>query len=549
MRPVSTAEEPWRPSRHAASLLCVTLLGIACYANSLRGPFVADDASSIVDNGLLHDLGNYLGSLCGYEALPNRYLAYLTFALNYRWGGLEVFGYHLVNLVIHLANAALVYGLVWLAFGTPRLAGSALARSRGWVALLAAAIFVAHPVETAAVTYVAQRIASLATFFYLLAAVQYLAWRSRREKGTLGGAASVVRYLALLLTVVAAMKTKEIAFTLPLGLVLLELSFFGRPSARTALLLVPLLATLGVIPLTLVDLGRGASLGQVEQTVRAGGLSRLDYFTTQIAVVGTYLRLLLLPVGQNLDWDYPLYRSVLAPPVALALAVHLSLLGLAAFLYRGTARRRLDPAWRLVGAGILWFFLALSVESSVIPIDDLIFEHRVYLPSAGLIAAAATALCLLAARLPRPRIAAAGLVAVVLALSAGTVLRNRVWGSAVSLWADVVEKSPGKPRAHLNLGKALDEAGDPAAAVPEYVAALRLDPTSPDAGNDLGVALFHLGRYDEAIAELREVVRMAPGYADAHLNLGMAYARKGWAEQASQEMSLGMRLQPGAAAP
>ncbi|HZZ85239.1 MAG TPA: tetratricopeptide repeat protein [Anaeromyxobacteraceae bacterium] len=543
-----------RPERHWPRLLCVALLGLAVYASSFHVPFVADDAT-IVDNGLLHDLGNYLGSWRGYEALPNRYLAYLTFALNYRFGGLEVAGYHAVNLAIHLANAGLVYALVALAFRTPRLRGSTLAPTAGNVALLAAALFVAHPLQTGAVTYVVQRIASLATLFYLLAAAQYLAWRLRQEGGSATRAGGAARYLLLLATVLLAMKTKEIAFTLPLALVLLELSFFGRPSRRTALALLPLLATLAVIPLTMLGLRTpAAALSRAEGVVRAGGQSRLEYLVTQLAVIGTYLRLLVLPVGQNLDYDYPLYRSPLAPEVAGPLLVILALLGVAALLYRRTgpaAARPADPAWRLVAFGICWFFLALAVESSVVPIDDVIFEHRVYLPSAGLFAAASAAALSLLAPLPRPgrRALAAALAGWVLALSVATVLRNRVWGSAVSLWADTAAKSPGKSRARLNLGKALVEAGDPSAAIPEYLAAARLDPRSPDARNDLGVALFQVGRYDEAIAQLRTAILLAPDYADAHLNLGMAYARKGWTEQANAEMSLGMRLQPGAGAP
>ncbi|WP_248341115.1 tetratricopeptide repeat protein [Anaeromyxobacter paludicola] len=542
------SEDPRGSGRGALALLGVALLGAAAYANTFQVPFVADDLSSIVDNGLVRDLASYLPGGGGYAAARHRYVTYLTFALNYRLGGLEVAGYHLVNLLVHLANAALLFALVRGLFLAPRLARSALAPRRDAVALLAAALFVAHPLQTGAVTYVVQRLASLATLFYLLAAALYLSWRLRREAGL----AAPGRYLGALLATLVAMKTKEIAFTLPLALLLLEASFFGRPGRRAWLGLAPFLLTLAVIPLTLLAPAGGAGLAGAEAAVRAGAWSRHDYLVTQVAVVGTYLRLLVLPVGQNLDHDYPLQTTLFAPALAGPVAAIAGLLGLAAALYRRTgprAARGLDPAWRLVGFGILWFFLALAVESSVVPIDDLIFEHRVYLPSAGLLAGAAAAAVLGVSRL-RPawrRAGAAALVAVVLALATATFLRNRTWSSAVSLWTDAAAKSPAKARARLNLGKALVEAGRPGDALPEYAAALRLDPGSPDLRNDLGVALLQLGRYDEAIAQLRLAVQLAPDYADAHTNLGMAYARKGLLREATEEMRRGMQLQPGAA--
>ncbi|MHB8709188.1 MAG: hypothetical protein ACYC9I_09960, partial [Desulfuromonadales bacterium] len=246
-------------------ILLIVGLGILAYSNSFGVPFVLDDLESIVQNEAIRSLGNFLPGGAGLDFHFRRWVAYFSFALNYRFGGLGVTGYHLVNLVVHLGTAALVYALVRLTFRTPVLAGSRLSPQAGIVALLAALFFVVHPVQTQAVTYIVQRLTSLCTFFYLLSLVLY-AWGRLRMEESLGrdttgngtGQPPVpsprsplfwLPFAGSLLAAVLAMFTKEIAFTLPLAALLFEFSFFRGEHRKRLLLLLPLLLTLAIIPM------------------------------------------------------------------------------------------------------------------------------------------------------------------------------------------------------------------------------------------------------------------------------------------------------------
>ncbi|MGA8890355.1 MAG: hypothetical protein WB493_02215, partial [Anaeromyxobacteraceae bacterium] len=310
-RPEPPPPSPSGP-RGLLGAAAVVLLGLAAYANSLHGAFVFDDLEQIVENPALRDLGSFLGP-AGYRFLPNRFVGYVTFAMNHAVGGLDPVGWHVVNLAIHLANALLVWAFVRLAFRSPHLRGSALAPSADAVAFVAAALFVAHPLATQAVSYVVQRLTSLAALFYLAAVVLYLRWRL----GT-GRRAGVALYAAVLVSALLAMRTKEIAFTLPVALALVEWALLdgGR---RRWLAILPVVLVALLIPLTLVDLGKPASgvFASADASTRVmAPAGRMDYLRTQAVVVASYLRLLALPVGQTVDHEVAIRRSWLAPDVA-----------------------------------------------------------------------------------------------------------------------------------------------------------------------------------------------------------------------------------------
>jgi len=535
-------------------LAFIVVAGLLAYSNSFRGEFAFDDHEQLVENPLLRSLHNYLSSPSGYRAVPNRYLTYLTFALNYRLGGLDVAGYHVVNVAIHILNALLVFALVRLSFRTPHLSRSRLRPWSRQVAFVAALLFVVHPIQTQAVTYIVQRLTSLATFFYLLTVVQYARWRLAREPGRVRPARAVAVYVPILLTAILAMKSKEIAFTLPVVVTLYEVFFFQAGWTRRVVYLAPLLATLLIIPLTMLTLDKPVAeiLSDVTESARLEtAMSRMDYLRTQLAVIATYLRLLVLPVNQNLDYDYPVYRSFLDPGLLLSLLLLLSVAAVALLLYGGPigrwTKRVPDPAARLASFGIVWFFVALSVESSVIPIVDVIFEHRMYLPSVGMLVAAATIWFLVAHRLApdRPRLPSAVSVVLAAILGLATMHRNEVWASEVSLWRDVVQKSPGKARPHNNLGRALGRLHKEQEALPHFLSAIRNDPNSFRAHNNLGVALAKLGRQTEAMEAFRTAVRLNPRHAEAYYNIGRLYLmREGWLQDAAMMFEKAIEIRP-----
>lgn len=542
-----------KPLMHV--LLMVVLI-VAAYANALQAPFVLDDESSIVNNDVIKDLDNFFTKAKGYDHSPNRFIGYLTFALNYKFGGLDVRGYHIVNIAVHLVNAVLLYFLVVLTCATPHLRISSLAPRAGIVAFFTALFFAVHPIQTQAVTYLVQRMASLATTFILASVVLYASSRLTREREARTTAREVVLYLLSVIAAVLAMKTKEIAFILPVIVVLYEWFFFPRGSRRSLVFLAPMLLTLFIIPLSLLDISQPLSevLADARQVTRVQTvLSRGDYLMTQFVVIIRYIGLLLMPISQNLDYDQRVYGSFLAPAVFASFLVLLSAFAAAVYLFvrsrgnRGEGR----PEFRFISFGILWFFIALSVESSIIPIADVMFEHRVYLPSAGFFIAGTTAVFLMKDRLAAKgrRTAYAlvpGMLAAVVLLFGATVVRNDIWRDGVRLWQDAVGKSPAKARPYYNLGVSYERARRLQDAVRAYQAAIQRNPGYLQAHNNLGNVYLAQGRIDDAIRAYQAAIAAAPGVsAHAHDNLGYLYFSLGRYEDAVREYQAAIRIEPG----
>ncbi|MEK7817763.1 MAG: tetratricopeptide repeat protein, partial [Actinomycetota bacterium] len=453
-------------------LALIVLVGVFAYWNSFKVPFVFDDDPIIAGNINLREFGTTITG-----TYHSRVVGFLTFALNYKINGLDVTGYHAFNLAIHLTSALLVFWLVTLTLKTPFLKQSRLSRPASvplTVALFCALIFVAHPVQTQAVTYIVQRFASLATMFYLLAVVMYAKWRLSAEDpkaaGLFGGRITVdlpvkrgFFFAASLAATLLAMGTKENAVTLPAVLALWEFSFFGGAVKKRLAGLLPFALTLPVIPLVQVIGGMSLTSAPGVPGVTSPPPA-IDYLLTQLRVIVTYIRLLFFPSGQNLDYDYPVYRSFLDPNVFMSFVFLLLVAGLGVFLWRHAKREAGYAPLRLIAFGIFWFFITLSVESSFITIADVIFEHRLYLPSAGLIIAVVVAAAMATESLQErvawiARAAVPLAAAAVVALSLATFSRNQAWADPITLWQDTVAKSPGKARAHYNLGFYLQHSG------------------------------------------------------------------------------------------
>lgn len=632
--------------RPAVQMAVIAIATFLVYSNSITAPFVYDDIIFIVDNAEIKELANFL-SLAG-----TRWFGLLTFALNYRFGGLNTLGYHIVNLAIHLGNAILIYWLVILTSRTPYFTGvGAMSRGTGnqeqgriasgsratpsdstlFVALFSALFFACHPLQTQAVTYIWQRVASLATLLFLMSLVMYVQWRllsaapdgqgdesDDRNTANRSARSRVLWYAAALVFAFLAMKTKEISSTLPAVLFLYEVSFFGlagfserKHAVKRILYLLPFLAMIAIIPLSMLGTTQGShepELGSREgqrqlQLYNLQSYAAHDYLVTQVRVIVTYLRLLILPVNQNFDYDYPIYRSFLQPEIVLSLALLLSIIGSAAFLFYVSSGRPRDPRsahggagmtgarsfdppvknqLRLISFGILWFFITLSVESSIIPISYVIFEHRVYLPSVGYFLAFASGIELIRTRWVRARVAITCLVVVLIgAYSVAAYARNTVWGNSIRLYEDGMKKSPNKADTHsvlglayanngdvdnaikeystaltirpddvdarINLGVAYADSGDLDKAIREYLVALEMSPNNAVARVNLGRAYAMQGAFDRAMAEFLAAVRINPQYAPAHINLGVIYANQGRIDEAINEFVLAVKMNPGSA--
>ncbi|MGD0283385.1 MAG: tetratricopeptide repeat protein [Dissulfurispiraceae bacterium] len=643
-------------------IACIVLVIIIVYSNTLNAPFQWDERLHLVANPLVKDLRYFAhpseGQWSGqYNFVMRRYIAFLTFALNYRVHGFSVTGYHIVNIAIHIANSILVYLLVLLTFRTPFMKGieqkneveklrsceveqftpsqplnfSTSGNTAG-IAFFSAMLFAVHPLQTEAVTYVMQRFASLVAFFYLLSLTAYIRFRLETDNQrvmvpqkvvipakagiqgisnypkrldsrlhgndektlfqTFCNIAKVGRwsfYAITLLSAVLAMKTKENAFTLPIVIVLYEFCFFSpSPSvpaspvppvllSRRFLYLAPILLTLLIIPLTHTSPGDSfqldpGSYGQIRP--------QPDYLLTEFRVIITYLRLLFFPINQNLDYDYPLCKSFFDPPVLLSFIFLTALFSLGVYLVKGK-RQKIEvekvgscevgqqpfekfspsqvlnlsascgaPELRLMGFGILWFFITISVESSVIPLWMLICEYRVYMPSVGVIICAVTGAFLLGRFLLSqftshvPRIILIMLVLVTGVFSVAAYLRNDLWADSIRLWEDTVKKSPSDSLAHINLARQYETRNMIDKALDQYQIAIRLHPDYAPAHFLLGTLYLKFNVIDKALEQYQNAIRLKPDYADAYNNLGLIYQHSNMPDKAVEQYLIVIRLQP-----
>ena len=380
-------------------------------------------------------------------------------------------GYHLVNLSIHLLNSIMVYFICILTFRTPFFRHGDMSDDKAaWPAFIASALYVSHPVQTEAVTYIFQRLASLATFFYLCALLCYLLSRLSVKPGK-----AYFFYAVSFLSAVLGMLTKEIVFTLPVALALYEFYFFDGNPRKRIIRLVPILFTMLIIP-TIMNLGADDFvLGRLAQgKVGASVYGQWEYLVTQASVLVTYLRVLVFPVGQNIDYVYPVYSSLLAPRVLFSLSVLLGLFAIAAWAAFGTGAKRREL--RLVSFGIIWFFLTISIESSIIPLGRLINEYRMYLPSVGIFISTGALLLLMPQGKRSRAMTVACVMVIVCILSVLTYKRNMVWQSNISLWEDTVSKSPGSPGAQMELAMAYHDKARAKDAMEQYLEAIHLSP-------------------------------------------------------------------------
>jgi len=566
-------------------MVLIAVIGILLYSNTLHSPFQWDELKFIETNPIIKDLGYFFEpsraeGLELYSTIRNRYVGFLTFALNYKINGLDVTGYHIVNISIHIINSLLVYLLVILTFKTPFFKAyhsPLFARGKGeinnsaltmnnMIAFFTALVFVSHPLQTEAVTYIFQRLASLVTMFYLLSLIMYIKFRiqeteitAQTDGNTDGNVRSYLGpafwYLGSVIFAVMAMKTKENAFTLPLMIATYELSFFNGRIGKRTLRLIPILLTLLIIPLTLtgIDKPAGEIIGSMADASRGdASISRMDYLFTQFRVIVTYIRLLVLPTNQNIDYDYPVFHSFFDKQVIISFLFLFCILCLGIYLFyrsRATNRRRgsAGRVSRLIAFGIFWFFITLSVESSVIPIPMTINEYRVLLPSVGAFLGITTAVFLLFEKIQSRKVrvfAVSSSLLVIFIFSYAAYARNGVWEDEIGLWEDVVKKSPQNARGHNNLGYIFYKKGLTDKAIMQYNIALQLKPDYADAHNNLGIAYKANGLIDKAIEEYMTVLSLDPASVYARSNLGNAYRVKGFPDKALEQYGSALRLNP-----
>jgi tetratricopeptide (TPR) repeat protein len=512
------------------------------YLNSFHTSFHFDDYFAITGNEAVREAGNLSKNFWLY---PGRFLLIYSFTLNYFIHGADPVGYHVANFLFHLGSAIFLFFCALAIFRSQEEESGAPVLFIA-PALFVALLFAAHPIMTESVTYISGRTSSLAGLFYLGTLSLYTAAFLGKQMDAGGGGRRTAFYAASVVLFFLSLWVKESNATLPLILLALDFYFVERGHWRRLLNSVLRAAPFFLI-LTGILLWRKVYVGAIGEArpLRSMTVNLL----TQFRVVVEYIRLLFIPVNQNIDHDVALAHSLLEPPTLLAFLL-LLLIGLAALL--------LFKKSKIASFGIIWFFVNLAPTSSVIPLWDLMSERWLYIPSIGAFLVAGGALAkvykLGRSREALRKLASASAVAVVCAFSVLTIARNTVWKNEYTLWRDAVEKSPRKARPHNNLAMALAEKGDLEGALREAHAALSLEPESPETSFNLASLYLQLGRYDEAIVLLRHTLarfpssgippRLADDFAKAHFNLGSAYLYKGDYEQAIAEYRKSLELAP-----
>ena len=542
---------------HRIVALFFLIVGLAIYSNTFKVPPHLDDVYTYADSNLealLHKL-----------TLSNtRLVADSTFAFNYWMAGPNVVGYHILNLIIHVLTAFLVYQLIFqilrLSNSNKNLATIASVNGLGaqalpplddnlfWPSFLGGLLFLVHPLATQAVTYITQRYTSLATLFYVASVFCYLKARTivLNKQGVQGtdpeqklffNPRHLAWYGLSVLAAVLAMYTKEMSVTLPVVIVLVEFLFVEcsfKNLGKRALYLLPILSTGLIIPLNHLPVFKSADTTSIVETITNPDkilprwaekeyLPRSTYFFSQIGIIWfIYLKLLVWPWGQNIEHDFFVSDGLFHTTTLAAFLGLLSLLALAAL----TIKRH-----RLLGFGIIWFFVTVSITSSVIPNTIFVAEHRVYLPMIGLSLSVA-GIC---RHLKRPRIFWSLAIPIMLLLSVLTFLRNQVWKDDLTLWADAMKKSPNMSRPYVNYARALNGLGrlEEAMALYKKVLTMPAVPYKSDlmhklyALGNLGTIYAEKGMHQEALNCYQAAARMtAPLHAsDLYFNMGNLFAK------------------------
>jgi hypothetical protein len=345
----------------------IAVIVLIAYSNTFTSTFHFDDNPSIVENPTIKRMtSDNIGSILSGV----RPVVYLSLMLNYQLGGLNVVGYHIFNILVHIANSGFFYLLMLWTLNLPILEAKYGGKAKR-MALFGALLFAVHPIQTEAVTYIITRTELLATFFYLATFLLFIKGARTKKSSYYAGA---------FFTAALAMGSKEWAVTLPAMLMLYDYLFLSerkfsvvvsRWMVYVAITLTCWIAVRNV-PLFSSPVGGGIGFG-VSTT---SGITANTYWLTSLNVIWTYIRLLFLPIKQNLDYDYPIAKTLFEMPTILSFIGHIVVMGSAFWMYK-------KKGWLLMPFGVAWFYIGLSPVQSFVPIIDVLFEHRAYMPSIG----------------------------------------------------------------------------------------------------------------------------------------------------------------------
>lgn len=502
-------------------LLFTSVLVFCLYLNSIDGDLIFDDTSSIKENASIR-MKTISSQSLSRAFSTNRPVANLSFALNFHFHEYKTFGFHLVNIFIHILAGILLYLFIKKTFLL--LPGKNLPDHYIWITMAATLLWVVHPIQTQSVSYIVQRMTSMSSMFYILTMLCYIRLRIEiREAGSENPIKKWLYFSFILAAGFLAIGSKETAATLPVFLFLYEWFFFQNLNGKWfkkyfikfCAILVP------------AAMAGAFFINDFYSDFFAKGYKIYDFnlmerLYSEFRVVIYYISLLIFPHPSRLmlDYDFAVSRSLIYPPSTIFCMLALfAMVIYACFL----AKKH-----RIISFAIFWYFGNLVIESTVLPIE-LVYEHRNYLPSMLIFLIPLIA----AFKYAKNWKAVVSMICVIAAVfSFWTFQRNHVWQSEVCLWQDAVNKSPEKARCHNNFGLALVKEGKADEGTAYFQKAVELDPKYFDPLFNLGLMNLNAKKFDKAVFYLKKAVQLKSKDFKALMCLGMAYLDNDNAEKA-----------------
>lgn len=556
------------------------ILILLTYSNTFNASWHFDDEPNIINRNAIHITELSVTNIKKTFFLKDqiyRPFACLSLALNYYFNGTDVTGYHLVNTSIHFLSTLFLYLLIYQILNLPTLSGR-YEKSAHSIALIATFLWAINPVQTQAVTYIIQRMASMAALFYIMAMYFYI-----KARGAESSLKKTLFFLFCLAAAILAIGSKENAAMLPIALFLLEL-FLIQGIEKTNLksnLLV--LIALIFLPLLAVLFLRGPSTFDpsfLTAFYEEKPFSLSERMLTEPRIILFYISLLFYPMPERLSisHDISLSQGLFDPPTTILSISAIVLIILICFI-----KARRIP---LISYCVVFFFLNHLMESTVFPLE-LIFEHRNYLPSILLFVPLAVLIIegfvFFGKKAYMQSVIAIFTTSLLISYGYSTYIRNFVWQNEGTLWKDAAIKASGLARPHNNLGnyyfrkglfekafienqkalsgKCLNRAnehhlsyynlgleyqrrGNLDLALKYYRISENLKPDYAKLQNNIGTIMIEKGQLNEAAEAFKKAVESDPSDSTYSKNLGYALLEAGLIKEASSNFLKALEVNP-----